>query len=82
MLCRDLAYNCEVMEAKRAHKLTDQFLTLFDDDSRHFTNSDFNPQRLDDTMKMWTAITKATFDTGIICVDNKRIGILWVEDED
>lgn len=33
-------------------------------------------------MKGWSGITNSTFDAGIILYDDKKIGIVWIEDED
>jgi len=78
VLYRDLAYNAEIMTAKRACQLAEQFLALFTEQARYFTNAVFESSRL----SMWSGITEATFDTGVICFDNKLVGILWVQDED
>lgn len=78
VLYRDLAYNVEIMTAQRACQLAERFLALFTEQARHFTNAVFESGRL----SMWSGITEATFDTGVICFDNKLVGILWVQDED
>lgn len=78
ILHRDLAYRAEAMTAQRACKLAEQFLALFNKEARYFTNGEFDA----DGLHMWSGITEATFDTGIICIDNERMGILWVQDED
>lgn len=77
VLHKGLAYDGECMTAERALQLAEQFLELFDE-ARYFTNGIF-----DDTgLRMWSPISQATFDTGTVCVDDNRIGILWVQDED
>lgn len=78
ILHRDLAYKIEAMSAQRACQLTEQFLVLFEDGTQYYTNGEFDANGL----RMWSGISDATFDTGIVCIDTKHIGILWVQDED
>lgn len=33
-------------------------------------------------LSSWTPISQATFDAGVVVVDKKNIGMIWVEDED
>lgn len=77
ILRQDLAYRAEIMPEQLACQLAGQFLALFDDGTHYFTNGEFDDRGL----LMWSGITEATFDSGIICIDNQRIGILWVQDE-
>jgi hypothetical protein len=78
VLHRDLAYGVEMMTPGRARELAEQFLELFSGESRFFTNGVFKNGRL----SMYSGITGATFDTGVVCLDPHRIGLLWVQDED
>ncbi len=88
VLQRDLAYNCPIMDAAMADDLARQFLDLFAAGARYFTNCEFRYARDEESGRViadlgsWFPLSMATFDTGIICVDSQRIGILWVEDED
>ena len=76
VLNRDLAYNEEVMPLDKASEIANKFLCLFDrKNSNYFSNWRLSGHS-------WDPLTEATFDTGIIVLDNNRIGILWFEDED
>jgi hypothetical protein len=83
VLWRDLAYLYEIMEPAVADDLASAFLAHFDADARFFTNFTC----LDPTFGVggnsqgW-AVTEATSETGIIVVDQRRVGMLWVEDQD
>lgn len=78
VLQRDLAYGFALMSEERARELATQFLELFAAEARYFTNGEFDKTGL----RMWSGLTKATFDSGIIGLDSRHLGILWVQDED
>jgi hypothetical protein len=87
ILNRDLAYDAVIMHGNKAGRLARQFLACFEADARHFTNGTFHqpPERRSEEVTVgpgWNPITPATFDTGVVCLDDQRIGILWVQDED
>ena len=84
VLEKDLAYGCAVMPRDEATSLAERFLSLFHPDVRCFTNSNAGWPGEDGRTKAysWTPITNATLDTGIVCFDRDRVGILWVQDED
>jgi hypothetical protein len=87
VLARDLAYNGPVMADSSASKLSDRFLALFDVDVLCLTNGTYHIPSVQSSKQVrvgptWNPISESTFDTGVVCVDNSRIGILWVEDED
>lgn len=77
VLCYDMAYNGKQMSNYRADTLIKRFLSLTDVPRRYFTNGMFEPD-----YGGWKPLTDATFDTGILCVSEKRLALLWVEDED
>jgi hypothetical protein len=83
VLWRDLAYLEEIMDREAAEDLARLFLAHFDADARFFTNFIC----LDPTFGVggnsegW-AVTEETAETGIIVVDQRRVGMLWVEDPD
>jgi hypothetical protein len=79
ILYRDLVYGVEASHARPAHELTQRFLGLFSQRARFFSNGNLglpnhNP-------KAWVCLSSAMFDTGLVCLDEQRIGILWVQDE-
>jgi hypothetical protein len=87
ILERDLAYNVELMSHTQSCILRDRFLASFDQQVRFFTNGTFcapSTSLSQDVVQgpRWSPITQATFDTGVVAADGKRIGMLWVEDED
>ena len=86
ILGRDLAYGASIMNPRRAEGLAREFLAFFDDHARFFTNY---AVREDEKAVMdrrasyaWAPLTEATFDAGIVVVDARLMGMLWVADED
>jgi hypothetical protein len=87
ILHRDLAYNVEIMSAELACDLAARFLNLFTAQARYFTNGTLYQlhERFNAGVTHFSSfepITEATFDTGVVCLDKERIGLLWVQDED
>jgi hypothetical protein len=79
ILYHDLAYQQPLMEQKTAQFIAESFLALFSAyDCRFCTNGSFDER----SMLGWTPITESTFDHGVIAFDEKRIGMIWAQDED
>jgi hypothetical protein len=83
----DLSYRSELTDLDTASRLAERFMACFTDDVRCYTNGTWYEAdtALNATVTRgaaWTPITSATFDTGVVCLDNLNIGMLWVEDED
>lgn len=78
VIFRDLAHGVEMTTEERASRLAEQFLNNFTLQPRFFTNGIFESGSL----SSWYPISGSTFDTGVVCFDDKNIGILWVQDED
>ena len=78
VIFRDLAYGVSMTTEEHAFCLAEQFLSNFVIEPRFFTNGTHENGRLSN----WYPISEATFDIGVICLDDQRIGILWVQDED
>ena len=79
LLSRDMAYQQELMPEPTARDYASQFLQRFSVDCRYVTNGQFTDAVL---QHGWTPVQGATFDTGVICSDNDKIGMLWFADED
>jgi len=85
VLGRDLAYGAETMNSATAHELSREFIMLFTSRSFFYTNGDFPPPeayRDGGWAGSWDPVTRATFDTGVVAVDDDQVGLLWIEDED
>lgn len=74
----DLAYNRREIDEQNASKICVSFLELFSPDARFFTNGLFT----DYGWSGWGSVANATFETGVIALDSRNIGILWCHDED
>lgn len=74
ILNRDMAYGVELMKLDRARLLAASLVGIFDVTGRFYTNQCKNGG--------FSPISDSSFDTGIVCVDVTRLGILWVQDED
>jgi hypothetical protein len=73
------------MSEAAATALAAEFLSRFGETARFYTNGTFPPhdeRRPAGWMGSWDPITRATFDTGVIAVDDVTVGLLWFEDED
>lgn len=79
-LRRTPAYNAEWVNASKARRVADAFVACFSADAEFLTNG-YLWLSNEDTSG-WTPLTSATFDTGIVAVDDVAAGILWVTDED
>lgn len=79
VLHKDLAYDLPTMPFEVAEELALHFLSFFENGATFLTNGEHG---VDGNLERWTGLTAATFDTGVIGVDEERVGMLWVEDED
>lgn len=63
----------------KADKMIDYFFALFKGNARYFTNTSVgaNPH-----LNAWIPVTGATFDQGVVAIDEDYIGLLWAEEED
>jgi len=84
VLRRDLPIGVHFLPEQEATRLAERFLSFFDSDVRCFTNGNLIIGNADASAPpgCFSPISASPSDTGIICVDNQRIGILWVDDED
>ena len=85
VLHRDQAYSGEQMSEAEAAALAEEFVGRFEEGATFYTNATF-PPRTDPPSPGWAGswdpLTEATFDTGIVAVDTRSAGLLWIEDED
>jgi len=78
VLHADLAYNIPLMTIELAEGLARRFLACCGEGAVFVTNGS-----LAQTPKgAWSPLTDATFDAGIVGISSRRVGLLWVEDED
>jgi len=72
----NLAYDVSEMESEEAAAVVQEYLEMAEA-AEYYTNGAFNGTG-------WGGhkVAPGTFDTGVAWVGTKRIGILWVEDED
>jgi hypothetical protein len=80
IMTKNLAYFVEIMTLHEAEQILVKLFNFFPDNSQFFTNASFASNYTG--ISQWNSITKATFDTGVVIVNPRHIGILWVEDED
>lgn len=89
LLHKNMANGSESMPIEDAKELAFSFISLFDKDSKYYSNSTWNKNEFTNNkatfdlgLSAWNGLTEATFDSGIIVVDNNKIGIAWFEEED
>jgi hypothetical protein len=80
LLGHDMAYDKGVVPTALADELAGHFLAQFGPGARYFTNGDW--QLPDAQLRGWEAVAVATFDGGVLVLDARQSGCLWVEDED
>lgn len=80
----DLAYDSDVMTAEEADRYADAILQNFDPANTEISVNFQAAVAVDDKIARtsWTPCSNATFDHLYILKDDKRIGVVWVEDED
>lgn len=77
ILWKDLAYSIERMSLSTAKRLAAEFLKNFVPPMLYLTNGENLAHNY-----TYDPITDATFDGGVIAFDGKKVGMLWVMDED
>lgn len=85
ILWRDLAYFSEIREPATADAFASDFLDLFDVDARFFTNDEFMHHQVflrENGYAQGWPVTEETCETGIVAVDARTVGMIWVEDQD
>lgn len=82
VLSQSLAYsNITVLQEKNlAIPVMQHILCLFSSRPRYFTNGRFNSHPF--CLSSWDPCSSHTYDTGLLLLDEQRIGVLWATDED
>jgi hypothetical protein len=78
-LHRDLAYDAQIMPEEVAHELALRVVRFFGQGAVFLTNQSHSEGQ---STGSWDPVTDATFDTGIIAVGAKHVGVVWFMDED
>jgi hypothetical protein len=79
ILERDLAYGMPAVPPPLALELTDALFAPFGLGSLYFANC---APRVRANGWSWCPLSDATFDVGVVCLSDERIGVLCVQDED
>lgn len=80
VLNKDLAYSVELMSLEEAEEFANKVFNFFTGGCKFFTNALFVDNY--SALGTWDSLTKATFDTGVVILGDRQIGIVWVKDED
>jgi hypothetical protein len=75
----DQAYGAPTGVIDIAEECGREFVALFPEDARFFTNSS---EPIGAANRSWHPLTEATFDAGVLAIAPRRVGVLWFEDED
>ena len=83
----DMAHGCACLDLNEATIYTENFFATFPEGTVYYTNSTWKKTKRSNIpdailLDQWTPATHATFDSGIIAISEKTVGVLWVEDED
>lgn len=77
------AYDTRRVGVSVAERIASAFVELFAEQARFFTNGTVeNTPRGLCTTAWYGSVTLATFETGVVAVDEDRIGLLYLADED
>lgn len=79
ILAKDLAYGVQIISTDEAQEFGRHFISAFGNEAHFFTNTDY---AIGATSWSWMPLTNSTFDAGVLGVDEQRIGVLVVQDED
>ena len=84
LLSYDLVHGSRApsLREKQIATLVERFISLFSSRQRYFTNGEFTFDGDHLGLRSWFPLTSHTFDTGLLLVDEQRIGILWEVAED
>ena len=79
-----LAHRSEFMDSLKAKDFARRFIDYFDTDSCRFFTSVVPESYMAEDMSWsdYNEITSSSFDAGVILADDKKLGIIWQEDED
>ncbi|MEL7004161.1 MAG: hypothetical protein AAFN93_15685 [Bacteroidota bacterium] len=79
-LSKSMAYEIELMPKSKATSRLERWINKFEDDCRFFTNWDLG---MDGTSGYsWIPVTDHTYDCCLIIIDQFKIGIIVMIDED
>lgn len=82
-LAWEQAYDTARIELTAAERIATAFVGIFSNDSRFFSNGTVEETSLGLRTRAWYgSVTRATFETGVVAVDERRIGLLYLADED
>ena len=77
------AYDCPRLELSVADRMATAFVELFGEQARFFTNAGLSQTPLGLRATSWHGlVTGGTFEAGVVAFDERRVGLLYVEDED
>lgn len=79
LVAYDQAYGGPTDALDIADRCAEDFVRLFGDEARFFTNT---TDPIDARTRSWDSLTDATFDSGVVAVSATTVGIIWFEDED
>lgn len=82
ILSIDLAYDLDLESKPFANQVSEYFINQIHVDGQFYTNGEFTTKGNEIRLLSWIPISSQIFDTGVIAVDGKKMGILWAEDHD
>jgi hypothetical protein len=88
LLIEDMAFSSPRLSTEEAEEAISSFLSPFTSGARFYTNGSWEAgwTRSEDGRASygpdWEPATDATFDGGVIALDDSRAAVLWLEDED
>ncbi len=86
VLHKDMAYGVKIMDENRSSELANDFVSLFGEHAKFFSNQDqegfIKFHRGETNTLISSPITPATFNVGIFAIGDTFTGFVVVEDED
>lgn len=79
ILSKDMTYKTELMSKEDAQEITNDYLNNFkEENTTYFSNGLY----VNTEVRGWNPISNESWDTGIICIDDNKVAILWFVDGD
>lgn len=88
LVTHSIAYGVELRFSKELREIVQEFMSLFSTDYRYFTNGNWHEViNMENNASVvinpsWTPLSESVFDSGLVWINNKLVGIIWIEEND
>lgn len=84
ILHKNIAYGTSISNRKDSFNIGRRLMSLFKEKSKAFTNGNLVVPNADpnDVEGSFIGISSSTFDTGVVLIDEEKIAIVWIQEDD